>query len=657
MKDQPAGQGQLNASLILFFFLILFLFPLLGQTITLWEGTKAGAVLLGFYLLGSVTLGWIPFYKTLSTEFKVGLNIFLGGTLAFFMLPIINFVPLLRWFFWGLVVVLLAFELRRKRIVFSAVPIWLWSLLVLFILYNFSNHNYLEYLSRIPTQRINDFQDYYWFTAMIASLRDGLFHTSIYEQGTGVYHHILGLFPIAALAEFAQIPTHVANWGMIIPFTTFLAFLSVIELGQFFLPKLKNNNLFPLTLAAVLILAAPIHPLYALKLNFTVAVWNGNGYTPPTLAPWNASYILITLLALLTFKGSLKDRANQAFFILLIPALLWAKVTNVIFVIILGVISLFQFAKGDRKLFYSLAIAGIPTLVLIKFFYSHSSASFTFEPGYLINYFGSLAFGEGTGGIKGILTMIVVMIIWGGIRWIGFFGLPKHKENFERTALLSGLGAGLLVAIAIGCLFKIYSHDLEGNIVDDSSFDILQFARSFFIYLSIFASIGLTALLLHAWENRVLKLSYFTLAIGWAVIALANFSIRASKVPSQQKQLSWSTEVVKELKQSDFELVMMKSSLQYSGQFLSAHDIGPWYLSIKNREGGCTYSYVNLDKLELLDELMLPSSSPKESTLNFFRSEGIDLLVATPDTKKRFEELEKLGLVHQKSNKSWLYGF
>lgn len=522
------------------------------------------------------------------------------------------------------------------------------SLVILLVFYRMP-----EALSATPLMYGSYFQDAYWFTANTASLTDGTFSTSLYEEGTGVYHHVLGLFPAAVISRICGMSTHTALWSIATPFGILCAVFSLMALLSQAVGKKPGVITLILGLCAILF-TFPINPNYALAGRFTEMVWFGPGQTLPVLPTWVSIYVFSCLFVLLLTH--VKEKLNFKMILLgmfLSLGIGWGKVTS--YAMFFGAVMLFLVIY-ERKLFTKrqlLTIAGLlPVILLILTFYSNSSAKFVFEPGYIVTHFGNGTFNGISSLIKPLAIAAAALFIWFNIRLLIVAGLKDRLiKSLTVTAVLT-----LAVCLVLLATLRIKSFNGDGVFMIDTSFDLLQFTRSSFIYIAM--SFGVFYVMLST-GNLVMK-TWLKKTVHFALIIWISIVILTS-IPSQIAmheaviQRPWDTEVIDELKKHPDSKKAMVSSVEYSGQFITAHDIGPFYTCLKDREGGYTYAFDYLDRYDRLQSFI--DKNEPSNYLEELKENKVTILVANPQNISNFLALTNDKVLKRVDNTKWLFTY
>lgn len=507
-----------------------------------------------------------------------------------------------------------------------------------------------EALSPVPIMYENLFQDNYWFTAMTASIRDGDFSTSLYESGTGVYHHILGLFPAAVISQYCSFPTHTSLWSITMPLGILSAVNMILALAFSINSKSISIKHQLVTLTAVFFLF-PINPKYLLSGRVLEMVWFGPGLTLPVLPTWVAVYVFTGFMVLLLIHAkSIKPVVRYALSLAFGLALAWSKITS--YAVFIGLAGLFLLIY-ERRIFTvrqkTLLVGLAPVIVLILTFYSNSSAKFLFEPGYILDHF-SVGGSSNLHWVKAIGIALGAFVVWAHIK---LSVILAWKDKIWKS-LYTTFVIGLLGCIAILGLLRIKSFTPSGTIGVDSSFDLLQFTRSTFIYVAIGFGLFISAINSKQILPRDrLKKIVNSLVIIWGGVVIS-ISVLAIKDRPQTFHENYFREVVTDLRKFPHAKKAMISNATYSGQFIAAHDIGPFYTSIIDRNGGYTYSYEFVDRYNRFKSFIL-GKNPE--MIDELKEHGVTIMVATPSTQNHYDQLVKQNVLKKVNQTDWLYTY
>jgi hypothetical protein len=524
-------------------------------------------------------------------------------------------------------------------------PLVVSTLVTFFVFYNWK-----EALSISPVMYKGYFQDFYWFTAMTASIKDFDFSNSNFEQGTGIYHHVLGLFPAAVISSLTKLSSHTALWSVSMPLAIFSAFSAIKMLFE-----QVNENITiikQILFLTFFVFLLPINPKAILLGHYNEMIWFGAGHTLPVLPTWAAVYVFSILIVIIIVKTNDINIKNILVLMTLMFCLTWSKVTS--FFILTSLILLY-FVLFEKKIFSNktklILISLIPSVILIIFYYSHSSAKFVFEPGQIVidylqtNHLTSLNY------VKAICFGLATIFIWSNFKAIVFFFNDKKiKIGFIVFVLC------FIFCLVIESVLRIKSFSINGKLMDDSSFDLLQFTRSAFIYFNIFFLISL--IYFTNKTETIIKERLIHLGILSYVFVIIISLFQNQKFYITQNniiQRNWDKNVELELRKYRETKKAMISDIEFSGQFLAAHDINNWYTSIENRNGGYTYSYDFINRYNRLKNFLVNGKS--KIYLNELRIQKVTILVATPNTKFNYLQLVQKGILKKIPHTEWLFTY
>jgi hypothetical protein len=639
-----------NLSALLTVLFICVVIPIGIGCLHIWDAIKFSVIFLAAYLVGFIFTNNIQKCCTNKLQSLQNMSLYFGFILIspILLLKCCFSSLIILGFLFILIIVILVFFRKFYYIVYKfdfnfLVPPLIATIITIVVFSNFS-----EMISRTPVMYSTYFQDFYWFTAMTNSISDFNFSNSNFEFGTGIYHHILGLFPAAVISGLTNISTHTALWSITMPLAVFTAYSSVVLLLEFF-ELTKRYLIFGLL---IFIFHFPCNPKCLFNERLTEIIWFGSGHTLPVLPTWAAVYVVSIPFFIVIYQCVKLNKGNILMVSLLAFMLAWSKITAVfVFYVIIYCFILFC----DRKLFSSrqmlLIFSAIPVLILIFLFYNKSSAHFILEPGRIILENLKVSELSVLNFTKAILLGLAIIVVWIGVKFFLLLTMRKVDRFFAMSLLIT-----LLICILIQTVFKIKSFNSAGVAIDDSSFDLQQFTRSTFIYIDIFCLVVFMRSIQrfdHMNYSNV-RLPIFFLPIFYSLFCCIMFYRNFYFYFTNYKVIkrSWDTEVVFELRNYRNTKKAMISNWEYSGQFIAAHDVNNFYLTIANRNGGYTYNYSNMaNYLDLSD--FIESKITKYPL--FLKENGVKLLVATPDTKLFFENLVVKGKVCQIKNTKWLY--
>jgi hypothetical protein len=625
--------------------------PLMNGSMNFLGFILFSAVFISSFCVGLIFLDFLKTKYSLKGDILYNLSLYIG---LIFLSPLLLLQKQIDCNLILIISVLLSFVIgykylhtRQVNIIFEfkyQLPIILSSLITLVLFANFR-----EIISAVPIMYKSYFQDFYWFTAMTSSIKDFDFTNSNFEDGVGIYHHVLGLFPASYISALTNLSSHTSLWSITMPIALFTAFSSLVFIIQQFFNKVRSSHLF---FALILFtFHFPLNPKCFINGNIEDAVWFGTGHTLPILPTWAAVYTLSVLLIIVILKSKELNYINILIVSLLTFLLAWAKITAIIVFYPFLFIFLFYiekrlFSNRQKLLFLSL----IPIFFLFQFYYSNSSAKFIFEPGQIIvdnlNSTNITPFNL----LMAILISIISIGIWIGIKWLLLIKSTPLVKKISLSFLIT-----LSFCVFLQTILKIKSFDSIGMVIDDSSYDIQQFMRSAFIYIDIFALLIFYRFLNNTQRNRTLIYTTVVLPIAISLfsIFLLSRNIELYFPYYYTSTSKWNYQVINDLNRYKHSKKAMISDFEYSGQFISAHDIDNFYLCIENRNGGYTYNYSNTKKYQELN-YFLKGKFCLEDT-KYLKNEKIKILIATPKNINDFYGLTNRGLIKKVCKTNWLF--
>ena len=650
------------SSILIILFSILFI-PILNNTIKPLEILNVIIVVLFLFFQGYFIIDFCFSTYKISEVFKTGLSIILGSFISFFLLPYLSFFdnPIIIIAIIDLII--LTIIAARIRITFKFND-WISLLILSFtFVHIFFQENFIEFTQRLPIQRNDGFMDNYFFAAVVSSLKDGNINNCIYEHNIGVYYHILSFVPAAVLSSIAQIPAHLSLWPIIVPFEIFLAFYSIFEIASFFIPELEKNIFKSGILFFIFYFLIPLNFKNLLTLKLTAVLWNTDPFCMPFLPTWNLFYILSSLILLIIFKTTKYGLKEIIMLSTLLFLSILAKVPGFYVVInFAGIYAMIVWYKEkDIKLLAGIVIGGLTSLLLVLYFFSKSSGKFVYKPGFLVSYLLEqihLPTGNPlTLWFIGSVLFLILMLIWFNIRIIGINSLPNIKQGFNKIYLILSFIVALLSCFVIANSFRIQNFTNEGVVFNDSSFDLFQFFRAYFILIGIFGSIGIFIFLFRKTQSKIVVYTKIVIYcwLGFCFLCFIYYQIVTQR-PTAIINNSWSNEVIKEIERTPHQKLIIQSNILYTGQFLSAFEVGNWYLCNRNTEGGYTGSTSHLIEFDQLDSLLSKYSISYSDSLliNLYKS-NVDVFIASPININQTDSLVKIGVLSKIKNTRWLF--
>jgi hypothetical protein len=510
--------------------------------------------------------------------------------------------------------------------------------------------NYYEILSASPMLYKTGFKDYYFWTAVTSSIKDFDFSNTIYEQNAGIYYHVLGFFPAASIAGYAKVSSQLALWSISMPLMIFSAYLSIHSLLEQFVPKLKMFIVIGALL--VFILHFPLNPKCFFNGHLNEMVWFGAGHTLPVLPTWAAVYCVVILLFLVLEKINKMSLVNIFVISGLAVMLALAKVTAIF---VFYPLYLLYVLWLEKRIFtikvITLIVSLIPVFFLIIFYYSKSSSKFVLDPGtYLISenlHTDKLDFFNY---LSALLVSLIMTTIWIGIKAFIVFYKNRKSRLFFWALIFT-----FFICVLLQSVFRILNFSSRGELIGDGSFDLLQFTRSVFIYFDLFALVLFVIMLDRFYfENSNVKRVIICSVVGYSVVVLV---IIINNLPfylhnSHIVKPKWATQVIVDLRPYTYAKKAMVSDDNYSGQFISAHDITGFVFCLENGKGGYTTTNINYYLYKDFSKF-IDGANP--AFIDVIKRYKIDILIATPNTIEKFKKLEQNNTLKRIAHSRWLY--
>mgnify|MGYP006305752385 CR=1 FL=1 len=186
----------------------------------------------------------------------------------------------------------------------------------------------------------------------------------------------------------------------------------------------------------------------------------------------------------------------------------------------------------------------------------------------------------------------------------------------------------------------------------------MQFVKSGLVLFS-FGSITVILYFLFLNDNKFLKTIFILSLTLWGMITFGSMisnNIYYYKNTSLEDN-SWEQEIVQSFTYIDNNgLLAMRACDTYSGQFISANDVGPWYTSVIKKTGGVSLSTKNWNRQDLLKRLESDTSKTvKRKVIAKLKSEDVKYLIATPENQQFYQQLDSLSLLKKLKNSNWIY--
>jgi hypothetical protein len=631
----------------LFFFLY---YPVRYSTISLSQVVLVGVGVLGLSLIGSAILSYSKSINNV-VVFWI-LSYIIGGILVGVLSSMVSVQTIIIVF---VLLCLISCWVVYKRLFIGdkqfdrnigIVPFIL-SGIIMFLFTLVSDFD--QAINALPFQKLNGLPDPFFFTLLTHSISVDNIFNAYYDSGAPINYQIIPFLAPAFLSKTFGVAAQVSLWGIWMPAYKLFGFTLI---GHAILKHVRvgfQRKWWSLPLIIILLFTlAPINPKYVIDFQLSKLIFLGTGYLLPGGSPSFTLAIGLMGAVLFLFKNDDWDKVDGILFTILLALIIGTK--TALFVplgIYIGILALYKLKEDKRPLIYSICSAIIAAGIYILLFgNSGGLIKIEFNPGYYVEYFNKLLHTEGL--FRGTINMLGALIIWGGIRF-GILIIPlfRHKEKIPReiVAILSALLITILLPLLLR--FKLLSPD--GSILQDVTFDLIQFVRAAFFIITVVSIIILLNL-----EFKSKRNEQVVLILTFAYCSLTSLSLiydraNRSRIPEDD---AWRSQVSSEC--PDEGLFAMSGSRKYSPQLLAAQGIGPWWFSCKRADGsGYIMTNNNYYRAEIFDRLLQADNSKLQ--LKKMRKEGVNYLIAQPDNIEIFIELKKQKLLVQNDSNKWLF--
>ena len=651
----------------LFWCLISLIFPLGSGILNAPSVLKCLLFLFTSVCLGESLLGNISFIRRIPPMLRTGFSMLMGTYLLFFIFALFPH-PALLYILSGIFIVLLVFAGR-----FS------WSFDLLSFAAALPVCILLIYVTdvRLATSPvfIDVSGDYFYYNALVLSLSKTLtIFDAIFHNGIPLNYQSLTFFSPAALTYATGIPAHIALHGIFTPALKLLSFsmlsASIVHLCKFI--KGDENTTFSWkyysAASVALFLIAPLHPLYLAKMEVKNFIFLGEGYLLPIgVMGFALAIILFGVLNFFFFSNEKKTYSEIGLAVIFFSSI--AAIKTALFLPLLAFYGLYSFIvllkdKKDRRIVYVI-LSLIGGAVIMKIFFGQADGliktSFTLHDGNFPAFFGRSVqkFHRSPTAFNLLLFSLFIFAVWLGLKILIFSGAFFSKMSFRSVALpiiIAVLGA-TAISFLPGCFLKILMLDENGQVLQDNTFDTGQFMRAGLFISTTIA----TAILLLLWgtQTGIKKRLFQSVVIIWFGLAFVSlFKILTGPFSIAETDKVWEKEVISDYNISHPRLMGMISNGKYSGQYLVAKDVYPWWTCSKRGVlGGYVCTLRSNYRNTLIEKLLNDSTSTGEKVniVGKMRGEGVDALVATPDNRSKFDELLRDSLVTKPDNLTWIY--
>jgi hypothetical protein len=614
-----------------------------------------------FFMTGELFVSFFFEHLKIDATLAYGLNIFLGGILLFPLLCLFSFLPI--WYFriFLFVVGIIFFRKYHLNFSFKTQKISYYFLLGIVFLTTLYGTNVYEALVQHPILQ-GELTDNYFYTSIVASLKEGTILHAKYEIESPIKYHLGGFLWPSTLCALSGIKSHTALWQIFIPFlrflcTYFISFL-IVDLSSKFV-KVDRRNLYMILVVVIFLGITTINPKYILNFTLDKLIWVGTPFTLSDKPALSSSLLICLLIVYLISKVTFCKNKERIGLIIIYSSLVLFKVTSFfVFSVLFFVWAVVVYMKEKRLDYLKIiSLSVLPTLVLYYLFYvdQYSNVKFVFSPFYLEEYFNGLAnlsWNTTIDIFKGLLVFLITFVIWIGIKFIGIIWL--YREN--RSYLLYPFLLCFFIILFLASTFRINIVNSEGIILHDISYDLMQFFKFYLLGVTLISVAGFLRIFMNYRSFSYWKrLLFFATILIYFILSYSSLISMCFPVKQMQED-KWAKDVNYELQQAKPNLCITQPSNDYSGQLVSAYDNVSFYISIDNRIGGVTTTFRgDLSRKKLKQFLSSEDFSQQKEILLFFQQKKVDCIIANPNTEDALNKMVQNKLLSKKSNYKWLY--
>jgi len=476
-------------------------------------------------------------------------------------------------------------------------------------------------------------KDPMYFTTVVASLNVAPTLLTLNEVGSHINYQLFSFFTPATLAKLTNITSHVALWNITMPFYAVLfgLMLSTLLRELSALSYVKSNYAF----CAILIFVGltPLHIKNFISLNWLELYLPGIGSLLPGGNPPVTFALSVTLfIVLILLKIGAKKLFGYKYLCLIafltaliLPIKTAAFPATASFVVLYYLLS-------TRQLFKSVVLS-LLIVVLAYCGYKISNPisgvmQINVAPGYLFEFFGKSD--SLTKNLVVTISFIGTFLLFKVILFIYVkfkFAYKNYTLNFMIASVLA-----LCISLLLPLLIRAYIFDNDGTILQDVSFDTLQFPRFGFFIISVVATMV-------AWQiiksprhkyAKIIIVSYSILLM----ISVFNYSITHH---SNLKRETYYDIVENEIKANELkmELLAAFASDDYKAQVFVADEFAMFYVSSKRSLGGYAMTIENTDRWKIMDDLenalITNNSVVFRDQLQLLKNKNVKAIVFHPD--------------------------
>ena len=615
------------------------------------------------YATGLVLLNCTDFSGSLSTVAQPIISIFTGSLLYSLFL---FFIPHQFLFVAILVCTIALVLLSRLQYTVKINGMDFFILGFAALVYFFISGWHL-FFSAEPVITNSFYNDPYFFTSCVVSVRQGTLYSAAFETGSSLNYHTLGLFIPALYGELFHISSFQSLWAIAMPFYMAASIVLSYELLGGYFPDRQlfgKKWLFIVVSISLPFILVPLHPLYLLKGDVRNFVFNGipylfpGGNVPSTFA---ICLFYTGFIAFSRINWAEKQGADKLFFVLATAAMAVSKAPFFFeYGVFLAAIVLFRLLRkpGEKIKFYLFYGAGCIALiaVLLKIFSPDPTTVRTnFRFGFLLHRIADLLHLKFAFDAVTLLKLsgitIVILLTWASIRLLGLGSLLVSRDTrFKELAI--GSIAAFAAALGLTLFLHIGALDAAGKEVFDATWDVEQFLRVAYYLLTAISMIGVMGLLLAA-RKKSYTITTVVLLCFWAICSVS--ARYANYRPESLVHVEWFDQNYKDLKAGHMNggLILVNPYSEF-GCLLSATDYGKYWTAMARGSGLYNNSFKNAYRWDIYKQLL---TNPSPDLVKRLKAEGVRYIIATPFDGEAIMNLYNANkdLIKKSDSNPWLY--
>lgn len=479
-------------------------------------------------------------------------------------------------------------------------------------------------------------KDNTYFTTVVASLTVNPMWLTLNESGSFINYQIVSFLSPAVVSKFSDVSSHVALWNVVMPFYLILFGVLLAELMRTIpISKFNKNLIIPFTVILFIGLM-PIHLKNLVSLKWFDLYLPGmgallpGGNPPVTLA---MSIALIIFLYVLRRDFSNLVNYKQILFVAFLTALILptkkaAFPSMAVFIVIFYFLQTKNILKSILLSFSIIIIGYIGLKISVPI---SGATKVVISPGFLIEYYGKTQ-----SWVKNSLITVMFLFTFSFIKWIVFL-YYRFRFRYDQYIihLFIASVSGLFIALLLPLMLRAYIIDSDGTIIQDMTFDTLQFARFGFFLLTIVAVI-MTWIII---DNK--KQKFITVILVGYIIVMSFSVLHYSFVNVQNVQniqrLTYYDEVERELDGYKAENMLYASFAtdEYLPQVFVADNYGEFFVTSSRAFGGYAMTVEHSDRWYLMEEVEKALKSNNiilfEESLASLQSNNVGAIIFNPD--------------------------